>query len=179
MKITQRALRSLLREAIKGDKILSERPWTVEYTFIMSGDSAEDSEGESADGFAVVMTSASGKSMRIIVDSYWNPQAGDQSGNSIKVEIDEGSETDSSSPVENSQAYVPHKFDDGKEHRLIISNSPVSGIISISHGFEGMLPIVYLVVPNPFETDSDDLSFDIEKLGSGEVEVELTDHVNI
>jgi len=179
MKITQRALRSLLREAINGDKILSERPWSVEYTFTMSGDSAEDSEGESADGFAVVVTSDSGKSMRIIVDSYWNPQSDDQSGNSIKVEMDEDDETTSSTPAENIQAYVPHKFDDGKEQCLIISNSPVSGIISISHGFEGMLPIIYLVVPNPFVSDDDDLSFNVEKLGSGNVKVKLTDHVNI
>lgn len=177
MKIAKSALRRFLREAVESDRILAERPWSVEYTFTMSGDAAEDSEGPSADGFAVVMKSEAGIVMRVVVDSYWNPQSGDQSGNSIKIEVDKGEGP--SSPTKNSFAHVPHQFDDGTEQKLIISNSPVPGVICVSHSFDDLPPITYLAVSNPFHTDDDDISFEIEKLGSGDVKVELTDHVNI
>lgn len=170
MKITQNALKSLLREAIGGSKILKERPWSVEYTFKLSDGTAEDSEGIAADGFAVMMTSDSGKLVRIIVDAYWNPQVGDKSGNALKIEVD-GEVT--------AETYVPLRFDDGKEQRLIISNTPVSGLISVSHAAgSSKLPIVYLVTSNPFE-ESEDVDFDVEKLGNGKLDIELSNYTNI
>jgi len=177
MKFTRAALRRLISEAIKDNKILAERPWSVEYTFTLTGDSAEDSEGSSADGFVVTLTSESGSTMKVIVDSYWNPQAGDQSGNSIKVEID--SDGGVVTPAKNSVAHVPHKFDDGKKQKILLSNSPVQGIITISHAISTTsLPIVYLAVTNPF-TDDDDLTFDVEPMGNGDLDIEMTDSVNI
>jgi hypothetical protein len=170
MQITGKALQSLLREAIKKNKILPERPWSVEYTFSMTGNLADDSEGSSVDGFAAVMTSASGKILKIIVDSYWNPQAGDQSGNSIKAEIN-GEKAES--------AYVPFKFDDGSKQKLLISNSPVFGVITVSHAITAdSLPIVYLVVPNPFDVN-DDIQFDIENIGNGKIDVDMSRYVNV
>jgi len=174
MRISKKALRRLVKEAIDSNRIISERPWSVEYTFKMKGgaQAAEDSEGPSADGFAINMESESGTKMRIIIDSYWNPQTGDQSGNSIKVEVD-GSE------VEGGSSYVPHKFDDGKSQRIMISNTPVSGIVAISHAIdEDSLPIVYLTVPNPFD-DDDDINFELDIIGNGEVDVEMSKHINI
>jgi len=173
MKYTRSALKRLLKEAIKNDRIISERPWSVEYTFSMSGSSAEDSEGSSADGFSINMTSDSGVSMRIIVDSYWNPQQGDDSGNSLRVEVD-GEEPEGGS------SYVPHKFDDGTKQRLVISNTPVAGVITVAHAIdEDSTPIVYLVFSNPFIKDDDDIEFEVEPLGNGDVDVELTNHVNL
>lgn len=170
MKITQGALKNLLREAIGGNKIIKERPWSVEYTFKLSDGTAEDSEGVAPDGFAVSMTSEAGKLARIIVDTYWNPQAGDASGNALKFEVD---------GVVDAQTYVPVRFDDGKEQRLIVSNTPISGLISISHAAgSSKLPIVYLVVPNPFE-ESEDVDFDVEKLGNGKLDIELSNYTNL
>ena len=174
MQISKKALRRLVKEAIDSNRIISERPWSVEYTFSMKGgnDAAEDSEGSSADGFAINMESESGTNLRVVVDSYWNPQTGDQSGNSIKVEMD-------GAVIENGSSYVPHKFDDGKIQKLLISNTPVSGILTISHAIdEDSLPIVYLAVPNPFD-DDDDINFEVEVLGNGDVDVEMSKHVNI
>ena len=174
MQISKKALKALIKEAIKSARILSERPWSVEYTFSMKGgpNSAEDSEGSSADGFVIKMSTKSGTIASVIVDSYWNPQSGDQSGNSIKFQVD-GEE------VEHGNAYIPYKFDNGKRQRLLISNTPVSGLLTISHAVdEDSLPIVYLALSNPFEVN-EDIEFDVENLGSGEVDVELTDHINV
>ena len=172
MKITTGALKRLIRESIDGDRIIRERPWSVEYSFKLSGGSASDSEGEGPDGFAVVLTGESGREMRVVVDTYWNPQSGDQSGNSLRVEVDgdvpDGGET-----------YVPLRFDDGKEQFLTISNTPVSNMVTISHSPQGKSPpVVYLVVSNPFEGD-EDLSFEVENLGNGDVDVKLTKHINL
>jgi hypothetical protein len=170
MKITAFALKNLIREALGGSKILKERPWAVEYSFKLSGGSAEDSEGESPDGFAVVMSSDSGLMARFIVDCYWNPQMGDSSGNSLKFELDGRSEQ---------STYVPTRFDDGKEQRIIISNSPVSGLISVSHAAgSNKVPIVYLTVKNPFD-ETDDISFSIENIGNGKIDVEMTNYTNL
>ena len=169
MKITTLQLRRLIKEAIEGDRIIPERPWSVEFSFKISGGIASDSEGQGPDGFSIVMRSESGREARVTVDTYWNPQAGDDSGNSLKF---------SSGDVEES-TYVPHKFDDGKEQLLTISNAPVSGMIAISHGVSGdSIPVVYLVVQNPFETD-DDVDFDIETIGNGKSDVKLGRHVNL
>jgi hypothetical protein len=177
MKFTQTALRRLIKEAIKDNKILAERPWSVEYTFSLSGDAAEDSEGASADGFVVTLASESGTLMRVIVDSYWNPQSGDQSGNSIRVEVDSSGEGEPS--MKNSVAHVPHKFDDGKKQKIVLSNSPIQGIITISHAVStASLPIVYLAVANPF-SDNDDITFDVKVMGNGDLNAEMTDSVNI
>ena len=170
MKITSRALRTLVREAVESNKILKERPWSVEYTFKISGGKASDSEGQAADGFAIVMTSKSGRSARVVVDCYWNPQSGDQSGNSLRFET-EGREAVST--------YVPTKFDNEKQQKIIISNSPVAEIICISHCVDTRsVPVTYLVAPNPFEIN-DDLEFDVENIGNGEISVKLTDHINL
>lgn len=170
MKITRGALRCLIREVMGGSKIIKERPWSVEYTFKLSGGEASDSEGTSPDGFAIVMKSDSGKLARIVVDTYWNPQTGDKSGNSLKVEV-EGYIT--------SETYVPVRFDNGKEQRLIISNSPVSGLICIAHAEDSTkVPIIYLTVTNPFD-ETDDVDFDVENLGNGKIDVELSNYTNL
>ena len=172
MKIVKSALRRLVREGIDGDRIIQERPWSVEHTFSLSGGIAADSEGEGPDGFAIVMTTESGATGRVVVDTYWNPQAGDQSGNSLKFEF--GGEE-----VDGGTTYVPIRFDDGKQHKLILSNAPVPGMLAISHVAPGTdVPIVYLVVPNPFGVD-DDVEFSTEFLGNGDVGVKLTGHVNL
>ena len=44
MKITTGALKRLIRESIDGDRIIRERPWSVEYSFKLSGGSASDSD---------------------------------------------------------------------------------------------------------------------------------------
>lgn len=108
--------------------------------------------------------------MKILVDSYWNPQNGDKSGNSIKVELADG---------EMQESYVPHKFDDGSYQKIFVSNTPVSGMLSIGHSLdEESPPIIYLAVPNPFD-DDDDITFDVEPMGNGKVDVTLTNHTNV
>lgn len=169
MKFTKSALNKLIREAVEGDKIISERPWSVEFTFKLSGGSASDSEGEGPDGFAIVADDSAGTVARFIVDSYWNPQTGDSSGNSLKFEMN-GAMGDST--------YVPVKFDDGKKQRIIISNSPVEGLISVAHAHGTNVPVVYLVVKNPF-SEGEDLEFSIENLGNGAADVKMTGHTNL
>jgi hypothetical protein len=172
VKITKNCLRKLLREAIDDAKILPERPWSVEYTFSMSGGTASDSEGEAPDGFVVTMKGDSGLELQIVVDAYWNPSAGDQSGNSLKVMLD-------GEDLEDASSYVPTRFDDGKKQRLIISNSPVGRSIVVSHApDEKSPPIAYLVFGNPFD-DQEDVEFDADPIGNGEIDVELTNSVNV
>jgi len=172
MKITSFALKKLIRESIKNDRIIPERPWSVEHGFKLSGGIASDSEGEGPDGFAIVLRGESGREMKVVVDTYWNPQSGDQSGNSLRVELD-------GEVMDGGETYVPTRFDDGKEQTLTISNSPVSGMITVSHSPDGKSPpIVYLVVSNPFDID-DDIDFDVEKLGNGDVQVQLKQHINL
>ena len=172
MKITLSALRSLLREAIEGDEILSERPWTVVVEFKLEGGTAEDSEGVGPDGLEVVMSSQDVEAS-VIVDTYWNPQSGDTSGNSLRFKAGATAEVDS-------ESYVPTRFDDGKQHRLFISNSPVARMLSIGHASGNSPPVVYLVVPSPFErTDGEDIDFEIRPLGDSKVTAKIVDHVNL
>lgn len=163
------AIRKLILESIEGNDVVSERPWSVQYTFSLSKGTATDSEGAGPDGFAVVMSSQD-VVMKIMVDSYWNPQSGDQSGNSLKVEInDELIDT----------KYVPVKFDDGKDQKLLISNSPQTGIISVSHaGSDGDVPVVYAIVENPFPNQND-IEFNVENLGNGKIDVKITGFTNL
>lgn len=169
MKIKKSELRKIIREAINSDRILPERPWTVEFSFKLSGGIASDSEGSGPDGFQISMKSHSGIEAKIIVDSYWNPQAGDSSGNSLKFSFDQ----------KETSSYVPHRFDDGKEQTIVLSNSPTAGVIAISHAISGdSLPIVYLVVPNPFK-DDDNIDFDFETIGNGKADVKLRRRVNL
>lgn len=169
MKYTRSALSSLIREAIESDKILPERPWSVEVTFSLSGGVASDAEGESPDGFALLMSSDSSE-VRVVVDTYWNPQGEDKSGNSLRIEVDGEVVVDS---------YVPVKMDDGKKQRLIVSNSPVANVLVVSHAMdEKQLPIAYLVTKSPFVT-AEDIDFSIETLGNGEVDATITGHVNL
>jgi len=170
MKITHRAFKKLVIESIKGNKILRERPWAVEYTFKLSGGKASDSEGVSPDGVAVTMSGASGKVVRVIVDSYWNPTSGDESGNSLKFEVD-GEVVDS--------AYVPVRFDTGEPQRIVISNAPVDGMMTVAHaGDDDSPPIIYLAAPNPF-AESEDVSFSGEAIGNGTAIIEITGHTNL
>jgi hypothetical protein len=172
MKITTGALKRLIRESIDGDRIIRERPWSVEYSFKLSGGIASDSEGEGPDGFAVVLTGESGRELKVVIDTYWNPQSGDQNGNSLRVEVD-------GEVLDGGETYVPTRFDDGKEQFLTISNSPVADVVTISHSPNGdSPPIVYLVFPNPFD-DDEDLSFKVEKIGNGDSNVKLTKHINV
>ncbi len=168
MKIRKTALSRLIKEAIDNDRIIRERPWSVEYSFRLSGGVASDSEGEGPDGFSIVMSGDSGSELRVTVDAYWNPQVGDQSGNSLKITGEEESST-----------YVPHRFDDGKEQFLTISNAPVPGLIAVSHAISSdSTPIVHLVVPNPFGPD-EDVNFDVETTGNGNAEVKIKRHTNL
>ena len=169
MKILKKVLKKLVKEAVEGDRLIPERPWSVEYSFTLSGGTASDSEGQGPDGFAIVMTSDNGKTVRIVVDAYWNPTSGDESGNSIKMEYD-GQQV---------STYVPVRFDDGNQQKLIISNTPVPGIMSVSHASSpSSLPIIYLVMKNPFDED-EDVTFDVETLGNGQVDVKMTGHTNL
>lgn len=170
MKITRRALKKLVQESIEGDAILKERPWAVEYTFQLSGGTASDSEGQSPDGFAIVMKGDSGKTVKVVVDTYWNPSSGDESGNSLKLEVD-GEVVDST--------YVPARFDDGEQQRLVISNAPVSGMMTVAHAMDmESPPVIHLVTENPF-AESEDVSFEVEVMGNGEATVEMTGHTNL
>ena len=171
MKITRKALRELISEAIGKDRIVRERPWSVEHSFKLSGGVATDSEGdESPDGFAIIMSTKSGPEVEIVIDTYWNPQNGDKSGNALKVTLPDG---------ETQELYVPTRFDDGKTQYITISNSPVPGIITVSHApNDNTPPIAYSAFQNPFEGD-DDISFEVETLGNGKAEVKLTRHFNI
>ncbi len=170
MKITRRALKKLVIEAIEGSKIFRERPWAVEYTFQLSGGKASDSEGISPDGFAITMSSDSGKVVKVIVDSYWNPTSGDESGNSLKIEVD-GEVVDST--------YVPVRFDTGESQRIVISNAPVDGMMTVSHASDAESPpIMYLAATNPF-AESEDVSFSTETIGNGSATVEMTGHTNL
>lgn len=173
MKITLGSLRNLIREALDGDRIVPERPWTVEVTFSLGGGVAEDSEGRGPDGFALVLKTP-GVEMDVAVDSYWNPQSGDESGNSLKVSVD-------GTVLHGGETYVPIKFDDGKKQRLIVSSSPVSGLLSIAHAASpDSLPVVYLTVPSPFiDSHDEDIGFEVRPLGNGDVDAEITDHVNL
>jgi len=165
MRIRESALRSLIKESIKNTRIIKERPWTVEHIFSLSKGKASDSEGLGPDGFAIVLLGESGKTMRVIVDTYWNPQAGDQSGNSIKIEID-GKETVST--------YIPAKLDTGKKQKILISNSPVQGLLVVSHCEElNSVPIAVLIVPNPFEVN-EDVQFSVKNIGNGSIDVKLS-----
>jgi len=169
MKITSQALKKLINEAIDDNRIIKERPWSVEYSFQLSGGSASDSEGKGPDGFAIVMSGESGRVVKVIVDSYWNPTSGDESGNSLRIEHHE----------EKSSTYVPMKFDNGEQQLLIISNTPVPGIITVSHSHNfSSIPIVYLITSNPFGVD-EDVEFSVEILGNGSANVKLTGHTNL
>ena len=177
MKFTERALRDLIRESIGKDRIIKERPWSVEYEFKLSGGIASDSEGKGPDGFAIVMRSSSGRTARVYVDSYWNPQAGDVNGNSLRIEMEDNQSTEGAKDFVTS-TYVPIRFDDGKRHSLTISNSPTANVLCVSHGHLNEVPIVYLAVENPFE-EGEDLEFEVETVGNGEAEVTLKRHVNL
>ena len=172
MKITARALKNLIREASVAGGALKERPWSLEYSFKLSGGIASDAEGKGPDGFAINLKGESGNVLRVMVDSYWNPQAGDKSGNSLKVVLN-------GEPVEGGETYVPVRFDDGKQQFIQISNSPTARVICISHtGDEDSPPVVYLAVPNPFE-DEEELDVETEELGNGDAEVKLHRQVNL
>lgn len=164
MKITTRALKKLVREAIEDVDIIRERPWTVEHTFTLT-----PTDSGVSDGFAIVMKGDSGKTARVLVDTYWNPQSDDESDNSLKFEVD-GEVVDST--------HVPVDFKDGKNHKIYISNSPVEGMISISHAKGGDVPVVYLVAQNPFEV-TEDIEFVTKNLGNGSVDVEMTDWTSL
>ena len=172
MKITLAALRTLLREALEGDTILSERPWSVEVEFKLEGGDAVDSEGRGPDGFEVLMRCGAVEAS-VVVDSYWNPQSGDASGNALRFQV--GGET-----VGGGETYVPVRFDDGRRQRLVVSNSPVAGMLTVAHTPDDSLPVVYLVVPTPFqEMDGDEIDFEVQALGEGEVDARIVDHVNL
>jgi len=169
MKFKVSALRKLLIESIDQVRFIRERPWSIEYAFALTGGSAIDSEGLSPDGFAIVMKGESGKEMKVVVDTYWNPTSGDESGNSIRVEYED----------EKMSTYVPTRLDDGEQQLLTISNTPIPGIITVFHSSNfSSIPIVYLVATNPFEMD-EEVEFLIEKMGNGKAEVKLTGYTNL
>jgi len=177
MKIRLAALRSLVQESVGKDRIIKERPWSVEHTFSMKGGIASDSEGEAPDGFFIALVGESGTSVRVVVDSYWNPAVGggDQSGNELRVE----GETIQNGP--STRSYVPIKFDSGEEQVIVVSNSPTLGMVLVSHGLANSksLPVTYLAFPNPFQVD-EDIDFVPQKLGNGkDLTISLTRHTNL
>lgn len=136
-----KTLRFLIREELKKNLILSERPWAAEFHFKMKGGTAEDSEGIGPDGLKFIFNCGE-QELKVVLDSYWNPQSGDSSGNELKIYVND---------VLKARSYVPVRFDDGKFQTLIVSNSPVENKISFSHGYVDDVPIYYLCVSNPFE----------------------------
>jgi hypothetical protein len=170
MRIIEKQLKKLIREALGSNEILRERPWSILVEFRMSEGIASDSEGVGPDGFSVIAESDSGKIMSVSIDTYWNPQAGDQSGNSLKVHFER---------KELAQTYVPTRFDDGKTQFLLISNAPVQNVIVVSHAYDARaVPIAYLVVPNLFNM-SEDINFRIQKNGNGLVQARIVSHSNL
>lgn len=164
MKISKRALKSMLAEALEGTRIIRERPWSVEYSFSLQPGDAEESEGASADGFVLTMLGESGTTLAVHVDSYWNPQAGDKSGNSIKIYLGDDIVD---------ETYVPVKFDDGTKQVLLLSNAPVPGLIAVAHAPSmSNPPVVHLIVENPFSED-EDVEFEVSNLGNGRADVEM------
>ena len=171
MKITQKALRALIRESLGGSRIVKERPWAVSYSFRLSDGTASDSEGKGPDGFAIVLQGESGTIVRVIIDTYWNPTSGDTSGNSIKVEVNGEVSPEATS-------YIPTRLDDGKEQLITISNSPVSSLMTISHSMKPTSPaVVYIAISNPFN-DEEDINFAIEKMGNGDAEIDIAGQSN-
>jgi ATP-dependent Lon protease len=66
-----------------------------------------------------------------------------------------------------------------KQQLLIISNTPVPGVITVSHSATlDDVPITYLIASNPFEID-EDVDFFIEQMGNGKADVKLTSHSNL
>lgn len=145
MKFSVNCIRQLVKEAATG-RLIVERPWSVEIEFRLSGGKATDSEGYGPDGFQVVLRDDDGNEAAVVVDTYWNPQAGDTSGNQLYATVDGKRIT--------SNAYVPTKLDDGKPQRLVISNSPKLGAIVVSHCEKGGTPIAYLAFRQIFAKDS-------------------------
>lgn len=166
MKIAFSVLKSLIRESLASTRIIKERPWAVEHEFSLSAGSAEDAEGPAADGFAIVLKGESGKTVRVIVDTYWNPHSADNSGNSLKIEID-------GQVPPAAETYVPVKFDTGTKQKIIISNSPVSELLTVAHAADlKAIPIVLLAVQNPFDID-EDIEFDVKNLGNGKFNADV------
>lgn len=172
MKIAYSALQRLVKEAVdEQHRIVKERPWSVEYSFKLSGGTARDSEGLGPDGFTIVMNGESGMTMSVTVDTYWNPQNGDVSGNQLTIEIDGVLDKKNST-------YVPTRFDDGKKQFLIISNAPVPGLMIVSHGVDDQPPVAYCVFQNPFNID-ENVDFEIQKNGNGKADVKLSKSINL
>ena len=150
----------------KTPRLIKERPWAVECKFSLSDGIAYESEGLSADGMVISLSGESGKTMNVIVDSYWNPHKGDESGNSLKVQID-------GIDLKDVTSYVPVKFESGVGQKIVISNSPVTGLIYIAYAkSENDIPIVFLNVKNPFKIN-EGVKFSTKNLGNGEYEAEL------
>ena len=172
MKISYKALCHLVKEGIdKPGRLVKERPWSVEYSFKLSGGIAHDSEGLGPDGFAIVMSGESGMTVSVVVDTYWNPQNGDESGNQLNIEI-------MGILDKNNSTYVPTRFDDGKKQFLVISNAPVPGLIIVSHGVDDKPPVAYCVFQNPFEID-ESVDFEIQKNGNGKADVKFSRSINL
>lgn len=141
MKIKLSQLRRLIREEITKNAILVERPWSARFDFRMKGGDAADSEGTGPDGVKISLRAGS-IALEIVADSYWNPQNGDTSGNELRAIVD--------GQVVN-RSYVPIRFDNGKKQSIVISNSPVERVLSVSHSLAGSTPIMYLTLAVPFE----------------------------
>ena len=161
MKFRASALQALIRESLDTTRIVKDRPWAVEHEFVLTG-----KPGTKPDGFAIVLVGESGKTMRVLVDSNWDPQDGDQSDNTLKIEID-GQRPAASS------TYVPVKFDSNTKQKIIVSNSPVSGLLTVAHAATvDSVPIVLLAVKNPFDSN-EDIEFFTKNLGQGHYETDV------
>lgn len=133
--------------------LLVERPWLVTLPFSMKGSGgAMDSDGESLDGITLLVGGR--KTMiSITADTYWNPRAGDESGNSFVVTINE---------KEVAREHFPRKLDDGTEHTLFLSNSPWDEMM-----YAGVDGFVICSMKNPFP-DQEPLEIDWEPVSDAD-----------
>ena len=142
MKLDSKSLRALIKEVVdtyEESALVCERPWIVKLPFTLSSSGgAEDAEGESSDGIKLALSGETA-TVEVVVDTYWNPHAGDESGNSLVVYVD-GEEL--------IREYFPRKLDDDSEHVLLVSCSPWYDKL-----FIGVDDFIVCDIDTPFEDE--------------------------
>lgn len=170
MKFSIGCIRKIVKESMREDRLVAERPWSIEVEFKLSGGKAADSEGVSPDGFQIMLRDEDGNEASVVVDTYWNPQAGDTSGNQMYAVVN-GQRVGST--------YVPTRFDDGKSQTIVVSNSPSLGAIVVSHARKGEAPVAYLAFGAQLALNSS-VEVTCEPLGDSEkLDCKVTNRTNL